>query len=454
MSSWEQEYQNKVISFNEAAATIKSGDFVGTGLAVGACSPDMYNAIFERREELQDVWISDTVQIRPSKLYDPEYMAGMDGHINYAPGFGTAAVRKMGSTRQADFLPCTTLDLATKYSNRSDVFIAMVTPPNTQGYVNLGLTNFYTMETIRQGRASGRQRVTIGEVNDQMPTIFGNNWMHISEFDYFVENSNPMPNFGRGQPSELEKTIAKYVLELIEDGDTIQMGIGGIPEAVVSGLEGKKDLGVITEMFPIGLQNLVEKGIITNNRKPIHKGVTVATFCMGDQDMYDYVNCNPSCEFYPASYTNSPVLVAQHPNMVAMNMALMVDLSGQINSEGLGHQQISGTGGQLDFMIGSYWSPGGKGITLLSSARKMKDGSLVSGIVPELPVGSPVTVPRTFAQYVITEYGIANLRNKTRRERAKALIAIAHPDLRGELIASMKKNFYPFASLKDDHPVS
>ncbi len=454
MSTWEQKYRKKVTSLKGAAATIKSGDVVGTGLAVGACSPDMYNAIFERHEELRDVWISDTVQIRPSKLYDPEYMAGIDGHINYAPGFATAASRKMGSTRQADFLPCTTFDLADKFSSRADVFIAMVTPPNAQGYVNLGLTNFYTMETIRQGRASGKQRVTIGEVNDQMPTVFGNNWMHISEFDYFVENSKPMPYFGRGEPSEIEKTIAKYVLELINDGDTIQMGIGGIPEAIVSGLKGKKDLGVITEMFPIGLRNLVETGVITNKRKPIHKGVTVATFCMGDQDMYDYVNSNPSCEFYPASYTNSPLVVAQHPNMVAMNMALMVDLSGQINSEGLGHQQISGTGGQLDFMIGSYWSPGGKGITLLSSARKMKDGSLVSGIVPELPIGSPVTVPRTFAQYVITEYGIANLRNKTRRERAKALIAIAHPDLRGELLANMKKNFFPFPSVKNSSPVS
>lgn len=448
MPSWEEEYKRKLTTLAGAAATIKSGDFVGTGLAVGACSPDMYSAIFDRAGELQDVRISDTVQIRPSKLYDPEFMAGIEGHINFAPGFGTALVRKMGSTRQADFMPCMTLDLADKYADKSDVFIAMVTPPNKQGYVNLGLTNFYTMEAIRKGRASGKQRVAIAEVNDQMPTVLGNNWMHISEFDYFVENSAPMPNFGRGKPSGVEATIAQYVLELINDGDTIQMGIGGIPEAVVSGLEGKEDLGVITEMFPIGLKNLVEKGIVTNRKKPVHKGVTVATFCMGDQEMYEYVDNNPSCELYPASYTNSPVVVARHPNMVAMNMALMVDLSGQIDAEGLGHQQISGSGGQLDFMIGSYWSPGGKGITLISAARKMKDGRLVSSIVPELPAGSPVTVPRTFAQYVITEYGIANLKNKTRRERAKELISIAHPDLQGELRASMNKNFYPFARVK------
>jgi 4-hydroxybutyrate CoA-transferase len=221
------------------------------------------------------------------------------------------------------------------------------------------------------------------------------------------------------------------------------MGIGGIPEAVVAGLEGKHDLGVLTEMFPIGLPELIKKGIVTNDRKPFHRGVTVATFCMGDQGLYDYVNENPACEFYPASYTNNPAFIAQHPNMVAINMALMVDFSGQIASEGLGHRMISGTGGQLDFMIGSYYSKGGKGITLVSSSRKMKDGTLVSSIVPELPPGTPVTVPRTLADYVVTEYGIAHLKYKSRRERAEALINIAHPDLRGELRDSLKKNFYP-----------
>jgi 4-hydroxybutyrate CoA-transferase len=170
--------------------------------------------------------------------------------------------------------------------------------------------------------------------------------------------------------------------------------------------------------------------------------VTIATFCIGDQDMYDYVHENPSCEFYPASYTNNPNFIAQHPNMVAMNMALMVDFSGQIASEGLGHRQVSGSGGQLDFMAGAYYSKGGKGITLAYSSRTLKDGTLASAIVPELPAGTPITVPRTYAQYVVTEYGIANLKNKTRRERAEALINISHPDLRGELRASLKKNFY------------
>jgi 4-hydroxybutyrate CoA-transferase len=220
------------------------------------------------------------------------------------------------------------------------------------------------------------------------------------------------------------------------------MGIGQIPEAVIAGLDGKHDLGVHTEMFPIGLPQLVEKGIVNNARKPFHAGVTTATFCIGDQSMYDYVHENPACEFYPCSYTNSPAFIAQHPNMVAMNMGLIIDLSGQIVSEGVGHRMVSGTGGQLDFQIGAFHSKGGRGITLMYSSRKSKEGNLISSIVPELPLGSPVTVPRHYADYVVTEYGVAHLRYKSRRKRAEALINIAHPDVREELRAALKRNFY------------
>ena len=237
--------------------------------------------------------------------------------------------------------------------------------------------------------------------------------------------------------------FGQYVLDLINDGDTIQMGIGAISEAVVARLEGKRDLGVLTEMFPSGLNDLVPKGVVTNARKPFHKGKTVATFCMGDQGLYDYIAENPDCEFYPGTYTNNPVFIAQHPNMVAINMALLIDFSGQICSEGLGYRMISGTGGQLDFQQGAYYSKGGKGITLMTSSRKLKDGTLVSSILPALPAGTPVTVPRTFAQYVVTEYGIAYLKDKSVKQRAEALINIAHPDLRGELRSQMNKAFYP-----------
>lgn len=440
---WKEEYKKKVVSLEEAAKQIRSGDFVGIGLAIGACSPDMLEAILDCWEELKNVTISDTVPVRPSKLYDLEFMSRLDGHINYHPSFGMPLTRKINESRFTDFYPEQSHDLGDRYAKWSDVFIAMMTPPNSQGYVNLGLSNFYTMEAIRDGRKSGKLRIAIGEINDQMPIIFGDNWMHISEFDYFVENSTKIPAVGRATPGEKEKRIGEIVLDLIKDGDTIQMGIGAIPEAVVAGLEGKHNLGVHTEMFPIGLPQLVEEGIVTNMSKPlIHQGVTVATFCIGDQGMYDYVHENPACEFYPSSYTNNPAFIAQHPNVVAMNMALMVDFTGQIASEGIGHRMVSGSGGQLDFMIGAFHSKGGRGITLMYSSRTLKDGTLVSSILPELPLGTPITVPRTYAHYVVTEYGIADLRYKSRRQRAEALINIAHPDLREELRNNLKRNFY------------
>lgn len=439
---WKDEYKRKLVSFEEAAQTIQSGDFVSIAIGAGACSPELYEAILDRHEELRKVIIMDSIQLRPTRLYDPEFMKDLDGRINYMPAFGIASIRK-SYVDNCDFLVNTVMDGGDKSAHRSDVFITMVTPPDKNGYVNLSLTNDYSWHTVKHGRALGKLRTVIGEVNEQTPVVFGNNWLHISEFDYFIEHSSPVPEFKRGTPSEVDKTIASYVLELIKDGDNIQMGIGGIPEAVVSGLDNRYDLGVVTEMYPIGLPQLVEKGIVTNRHKPHHPGVTMGTFCLGDQSMYDFVDQNPSCELHPAAYTNNPVFIAQHPNMVAMNMALMMDFSGQIASEGLGHRMISGSGGQLDFMMGAYWSDGGRGITLLSSARTMKDGQLSSAIVPELPPGTPVTVPRSYAQYVISEYGVANLRYKSRQERGRELISIAHPDLRGELRASLRKNFFP-----------
>ncbi len=437
-----EEYKKKRVTLKEAAAQVKSNEFVGTGLAFGACSPDMFHAIIDRADELNNVTISDCVPVRPSKLYELEHMLKFDGKVNYHPSFGTPLSRKILEPRFCDFYVEQSHDLGDRYGHWSDVYITQCLPPDQNGWVNLGLTNFYTMEAIRIGKALGKQRLTIGEVNDAQPMVYGDNWLHISEFDLFYENQVPVAAFSRAIPGKRESEIGQHALELINNGDTIQMGIGQIPEAVVAGMEGKHDIGVHTEMFPIGLPQLVEKGIVTNQRKPFHKGVTIATFTMGDQSMYDYVRENPSCQFYPVGYTNNPSRIASIPNMVAMNMALMVDLSGQICSEGLGHRMVSGSGGQLDFQFGAFHSKGGKGITLLYSSRTLKDGSLASSIVPELPIGSPVTVPRTYAHYVVTEYGIADLRYKSRRQRAEALINIAHPDLRGMLRNSLKKNFY------------
>ena len=192
-----------------------------------------------------------------------------------------------------------------KIAASANIFTLQVTPPNAHGFVNLGLCNFYSLDAIAMGRAAGTMRLVIAEVNDQMPKVFGNNWLHVSEVNFFVEHSSPLIEFGRGVPGELENRIGEYVAEQIRDGDTFQMGLGSIPEAVLARLEEERNLGVLSEMFPMGLPEMVDKGIVTNERKPFHKGVTVATFCLGNRAMYDYVNENPKCEFYPSTYTNN-----------------------------------------------------------------------------------------------------------------------------------------------------
>ncbi|CFX42841.1 Acetyl-CoA hydrolase/transferase [Syntrophomonas zehnderi OL-4] len=433
-------YRQKLISFEEAAQKVKSGDFVATALGLGSCSIDFFEAVLDRYEELHDVKLSDSVQLRPCRLYDPVFMNNIKDHIQYVPAFGLATIREIYGSN-CDYLVNNLSDSGAKMIQRTDVFICQVTPPDSRGYMNLGLSNDYSLEML-ENRRVGPLRLAIGEVNDQMPVVYGKNWVHISDFDYLIEHSSAPPTFKRNPPSEIETTIAAYVLELINDGDTIQMGLGGITESVFAGLENKRGLGVHSEMLPMGLPRMVEEGIIDNKNKPFDRGISVGTFCLGDEEMYEYVSENPAVEIHPGYYVNKAPLIARIPNMLAVNNALMIDFSGQITAEGLGHRMISGSGGQLDFVLGSFWSEGGKSVTVMRSARQGADGQLTSSIVPGLPTGTPVTVPRTFANYVVTEYGITDLRNKTRQERAHALINIAHPELRSELRWQLQKAFY------------
>jgi len=439
-SKWKEAYKQKLTSFEEAARKVQSGDFVTTALGLGACSIEFFEAILDRHEELHDVSLSDSLQLHPSRLYDPIFMKELQGQIQYVPAFGLATIRAIYAAN-CDYLVNNLSDSGDKMMQCSNVFICQVTPPDSNGYMNLGLTNDFSLEMLEK-RKLGPLRMAIGEVNEQMPVVYGNNWVHVNDFDYLIENSSAPHIFKRNPPAEIEKTIAEYVLELIKDGDTLQMGLGGITECVFAGLKGKHGLGVHSEMLPMGLPRMVEEGIIDNKNKPFDRGISIGTFCLGDEQMYKYVNKNPSVHLRPGYYVNKSALIARIPNMTAINNALMIDFSGQIAAEGLGHRMISGSGGQLDFVMGGFWSEGGKSVTLLRSARKGADGNLVSSIVPGLPPGTPVTVPRTFSNYVVTEYGITDLRYKTRKERANALINIAHPDLRSDLRKQMQQVFY------------
>jgi len=437
---WKDEYQAKLTSFEDVAKLVRSGDYVaGAGGAINF-TPDMVNPILDRYQELEAVKLSDAVQMWFQPMWDASFMEPLDGNINYLVVFGTPVSRAL--CRHSDYYPVSVSDCYMKLSNKVDILYAQVTPPNKEGYVNFSLCNLVALDTIRNGRKNGKLRLLIGQVNDQLPVVYGDNWMHVSEFDYLVEKSWTVPAFSRQKPGQIEETISQYVVDLINDRDTIQLGIGGIPEAVVSKLDGKRDLGVHSEMLPGGLYDLCKNGIVTNQYKPINKGVSIGTFCVGDQDMYDFVSENPAVQLYPGSYTANPAIIAQHPNMKTINNALLIDFNGQYTAEGIGYSTISGTGGHLCFVMGAHYSPGGEAITVMKSASRRPDGSLVSSILPQLPPGTPVTVPRIYAQTIVTEYGIAKLKYKSVRERAEELISIAHPDLRGELRASLKKSVY------------
>jgi 4-hydroxybutyrate CoA-transferase len=422
MVNWQQGYRSRTISMEEAAQKIKSNDTLFTGLGMAEPSMEFVQCIVDRRGELRNVKIFSAIQIRPYPWYQP----GMEESFTLGTSFATRPFWQVLRAKRGDFLPMTSANSGMFFQKDwfpLDVYVLTVTPPSPSGYVNLGLTNFYSLEAIRAAK------LVIAEVNSQMPVIHGDNWVHVSEFDYFVEHDFELPKSIRPEPGPVEKTIAGYALELIKDRDTIQFGIGGVPEAIVRGLEGKNDLGIFSEMLPGGLPYLVEAGIVTNRYKPVHTGRSVATFCLGDQEMYDFVNDNPLVEFYPSIYTNSIETIIHQNQIVSINGACEVDCKGQVCAESIGPNHLSGPGGQLDFFIGALFAKNGRAINVLPSTRKVGD-QVVSCIVPLLSHGASVTVTAAYTQYVITEYGIADLRGKTYRQRVDELTAITHPDFR------------------------
>lgn len=333
MSNWKEYYKSRFTTFEDVAKMVRSDDVVVAGFGPCGCSKDLYEAILDRAEELTNVWIIDALQVYAgTRLYDTEFMKTVDGHVNYRPMFGGGLIRKMMYSKQADFFGGAASTGRRRMGKVANMFIHACTPPNEAGFVNLGIACFYTKGGIKYGRENGQLHTVVAEINDQMPTVFGDNWMHVSEFDYFIEKSQPITIVNRGKPGQAEELIGKYCTELINDRDNIQMGIGGVPEAVVANLEGKHDLGVITEMFPAGLKGLVEKGIVTNKYKPFHPGVTCASFVTGDKEMYEYMDSNPTCQFFPIEYTNNPHFISQHPNMKSINGAMAIDLFGQTAS--------------------------------------------------------------------------------------------------------------------------
>jgi 4-hydroxybutyrate CoA-transferase len=432
--SWRDEYRSKSCSHEEAAKLVHSGDRFFTPLGLGEPSTAMMDAIADRKDELKDIEYVSVLQFHPYKIFGPEcretfklvcgfyskltMFQHMDGSSTYAPVQSSSAGR-VARERQ-------------KVQPRRVGMITQVSPPDEHGYVSLGLDLFYTPDMFDQ------VEWFVAEVNPNMPRTYGNTHHHISEFDRFVETNEPLFCPPLPAPSEVEKKIAENVVSLLRDRDCLQVGIGAVPGQISKLIaeSGLKDLGIHTEMAPMGTRRLVEKGVVNCKYKQTHPGKIVMAFAFGDQELYDFLGNNPMVEFYSASYCNSIPLVAREKNVVAINGSIEVDLVGTICSESYGDDMRSGTGGQLDFVIGAYWSEGGRAINTLPSTAK---GGTVSRIVPYPTQGSRVTVPRHYAQYVVTEWGIASLAGLEERERALALINIAHPKFRDELLQAAKK---------------
>lgn len=423
-------YSNKIITAEEAAKLIPSNSRVVLGHAAGT-PIDVVKEMTAHKENYENVEIVHMLSLG-SGDYMKEEMAGHFRHNALFVGANSRDALKRG---QGDYTPCFFNEVPTLFLEGIlpvDVALIQLSPPDENGMMSFGVSNDYTKPAAKAAK------IVIAEVNPNMPRVHGDNFIHIDDVDYIVETNNPIFELQPPKISDVEKAIGENCASLIENGSTLQLGIGAIPDAVLMFLDDKKDLGIHTEMFSDGVLELVEKGVINNSKKSLHPGKMVSTFLMGSKKLYDFVHDNPMVELYPVDYVNHPAVIMKNDNIVSINSCLQVDLMGQVSSESIGLQQFSGVGGQVDYVRGASMAKGGKSIIAIpSTAAKGK----LSRIVPFIDQGSAITTSRNDVHYVVTEYGIANLKGKTLRERAKALIDIAHPDFRENLMAEYHKRF-------------
>ena len=426
---WETLYRSRLTSAQEAVNKIKSGDRVVIGHAVSEPSY-LVDVLVSNAEKYHGVEIVHMVAMGKAEYCQPE----MEGHFRHNALFLGGATRACIAEGRGDYTPSFFFEVPRLFEHTMpvDVALVQVTPPDGQGNCSLGVSVDYTMAAVKNAS------LVIAQVNDQLSRTFGDTNVSVEEIDFFVEHSAPLIELGPPRIGPVEEAIGKNCAKLVQDGDTLQLGIGAIPDAVLMFLRDKHDLGIHSEMFSDGVLDLIERGVITNKKKTLHPGVCVANFLMGTKRLYDYVDGNPLVELYPADYVNHPMVIAQNDNMVSINSCVQVDLMGQAASESIGHRQISGVGGQVDFVRGAALSRNGRSIIAMPSTIRGK----CSKIVPLLDEGAAVTTSRNDIDYVVTEYGIAALKGRTLRERAKALIEIAHPDFRPDLIEAYHAQFH------------
>lgn len=425
-----QLYKERTVSAEEAALKIPSGSRVVLAHAAGVPTA-VVNSMTANKNRYKDVEIVHLLCLNDA----PYTGSNCEGHFRHNALFVGGNTRNAVSQNKADYTPCFFYEVPKLFSSGTmpvDVAIINVSRPDRYGYCSFGVSCDYTKP------AAQNAKIVIAEVNDKMPTVMGDNFIHISDIDYIVETSKEPAILEPAEIGQTEKAIGENCAALIEDGSTLQLGIGAIPDAVLLFLKNKKDLGIHSEMVSDGVLELVEAGVITNKNKTIHKGKMIATFLMGSKRLYDFVDKNPMIELYPVDYVNNPLVIMQNRKMVSINSCLQVDLMGQIASESIGLKQFSGVGGQVDYVRGASMSEDGKSIIAMPSTAC--DGK-VSRIVPFLSQGSAVTTSRNDVHYVVTEYGVADLWGKTLRKRAESLIEIAHPYFRESLTEEYEKRF-------------
>lgn len=435
MSKWDDEYKSRLRPIDDAIRCIESGYDV----VVGQCASEPQGTMARLHTlapAVRDVRVFSVLTLKPYDFYmKPE----MKGHFELASWFhapGSRAALKAGAGT-VTFVPNMLHRAATDriHARPPEVFIGTCTPPDKNGFVSMSLGITYEKDILEAAR------YVVMEVNPRLPRTFGDTHLHVSQVDYFVEHEQEVPTLPAPEPSEIDLAIGRHIAGLVDDGSTIQLGIGGIPNAAALALRDKKDLGVHTEMFVDSMMELYELGVITNRRKSLKKDKFVATFAMGSRRLYDWLDDNVAVEFQRGRWVNDPAVVAQNAKMVSINTCLMVDFTGQVASESIGTQQYSGTGGQSDTAQGAVAGFDGLGKSIIACYASAKGGA-VSTIVPTLPEGAAVTLHRSFVDHVVTEHGVAKLRGRTVKERALALIGIAAPEFREELKSQAKKLGY------------
>ena len=426
--TWMDDYRNKLQSAEAAVARVNSGDRVYYG-GNAAIPQALVRALAQRRDALTNVQLNHVLLIGEDPLSAP----GMEGHFRHNSLFVGPADRKAVNDGRADYVPIFLHQIPRLFREKIvplDVAMLHVSPPDEHGFMSLGV------ETLASVAASQAANIVIVQVNERMPRVLGDCFLHVSRVQSIVEATEPLPELHLDPATEVERAIARNVIGLIQPGCTVQMGIGGIPDSIYEGMEGNLELGIHTEMMSDGAMRAVERGVVTGTRKSQHQGKIIVTFALGTAKLYNFLDNNPLIEAHPVSYVNDPEVVARNDNMVAVNSAIEVDLTGQVCSDSIGPYIYSGFGGQVDFIRGAARSKGGRPIIALPSSAK---NGLMSRIVPYLKEGAGVVTSRADVHWVVTEHGVANLFGKNLRERVEALIGIADPRFQEDLETAAKE---------------